>query len=312
TLLWNANLNTGSVEEEGQVSVIQPYAIYSVQKQFSVGATTELFLRDGNLRVSGSLSHRYFPTRFWGVGNATPDAAEELYTPREVVLEARVQSKAGNSWFVGGLLHAGSRTFVEIEPAGMLSSGSVMGSAGGQFGGVGLVATFDSREHTIQPRDGSYLNAETRGYADALGADFAFVTAMVDARRFIPIGSDVTLAARALLSASSSGIPFDLMPRLGGENLLRGYFEGRYRDKNLVALQSEIRFPVWWRFSGVAFGSVGQVAPRLADLSFDGFRAAAGGGLRFLLQPQQRLNLRLDIAGGSEGTEFYMGMQEAF
>ena len=59
------------------------------------------------------------------------------------------------------------------------------------------------------------------------------------------------LALQGLAAYMPGEVPFANMPVLGGQNLLRGLFGGRYRDQTLVAAQAELRLPVW-RWIGLA------------------------------------------------------------
>ena len=94
---------------------------------------------------------------------------------------------------------------------------------------------------------------------------------------------------------------------------MRGFYDGRYRDMDYYALQGEYRFPIVWRFGGVAFGSVGKVGPDIPTLfSFSDLRAAVGVGLRFLMDPENQVNFRIDVAYNGKETAFYFNVLEAF
>jgi hypothetical protein len=99
---------------------------------------------------------------------------------------------------------------------------------------------------------------------------------------------------------------------LGGFRFLRGYYTGRFRDKNLVFYQTEIRIPVYWRIGVVAFAGVGQVAPDLKSFSFDQMKLTGGGGLRFTLSRRERANIRFDYGFTKDGGGFYLVFGESF
>jgi outer membrane translocation and assembly module TamA len=96
--------------------------------------------------------------------------------------------------------------------------------------------------------------------------------------------------------------------------LLRGYYQGRFRDQVMVTLQAEYRLPVFWRIGLVGFAEAGQVAPRAGDLAVDAFKASLGGGLRFLLAPREGVNIRADYGWGFGvgAGGFYLAIGEAF
>ncbi|MFC1643072.1 hypothetical protein ACFL5O_10385, partial [Myxococcota bacterium] len=98
----------------------------------------------------------------------------------------------------------------------------------------------------------------------------------------------------------------------GGDELLRGYFLGRYRDKHLVAVEGEYRFPLFWKFGGTLFAGAAEVGARPAALDLDPVRWAAGGGLRFSIADEERLNLRLDVGAGPHTRGIYLTAREAF
>ena len=102
------------------------------------------------------------------------------------------------------------------------------------------------------------------------------------------------------------------MPSLGGQNLMRGYFAGRFRDRKAVAAQYELRLAVWRRLGGTIFGSLGQVAAREEPLAVNRLHYAYGFGLRVLLVRQEGLNLRFDWGFGEDQSGFYFGLGEAF
>ena len=89
---------------------------------------------------------------------------------------------------------------------------------------------------------------------------------------------------------------------------MRGYFEGRYRDKNAMVYQAEWRFPVYKKLNMVLFGSSGQVANNLSGFHLRDFRYAGGLGFRYKLN-SEGLNLRIDLAFGDQSA-FYFGLNE--
>ncbi len=58
-------------------------------------------------------------------------------------------------------------------------------------------------------------------------------------------------------------LPFNQLSMMGGEMMMRGYYFGRYRDKNYLAAQAEYRFLPFdfsRRLGGAVFGAVGAVS----------------------------------------------------
>ena len=94
--------------------------------------------------------------------------------------------------------------------------------------------------------------------------------------------------------------------------MLRGYPEGRYRDRNALFFQTELRFPLYWRFGWVVFFSFGDVFDKTEDLTGDLLKYSGGIGLRFTVDKQERINVRADFGMTPEGGNIYFFMLEAF
>jgi outer membrane translocation and assembly module TamA len=79
----------------------------------------------------------------------------------------------------------------------------------------------------------------------------------------------------------------------------------------MYAAQTEYRwqFSDRWIFTG--FVGVGEVADKFSNFG-NNFLPAAGVGARFVLSKEHRVGLSFDVATGTEGTEVYVGVGEAF
>ncbi len=121
------------------------------------------------------------------------------------------------------------------------------------------------------------------------------------------------LAANLYLKSVGSNAPFYELPALGGQQPMRGYFAGRYRDRNYMSLQSELRQYFSKRFGFEAFAGVGDVGNEITDLSLRELKYSFGGGLRYLFNKKENVNLRMDIGVGQDGnTGICFGIEEAF
>jgi hypothetical protein len=300
--------------ERFQPSSLTAVAVYTTAKQVITSLDGELWLGDGRWRMLGNLGFSKFPTKFWGIGNNTPEAAEEDYTPLIFTSLLELQRGIGKGWFLGGVAQAGYRQLRDVEEDGLLDSGTIPGSEDGSAIGLGALVSWDTRDNTVYPRSGFYHQLRGVLYDGFFGSRYDFGSYTLDLRAYGSLFRTHVFALRAIGVASSGTPPFDLMPQVGGDQLLRGYFQGRYRDRQLLAVQGEYRLPVWWRFGAVAFGALGQVANQWGDVAFDRFHPAVGGGIRFLISPDEGLHLRADYGWGFDVNSggFYLSIGEAF
>ena len=94
---------------------------------------------------------------------------------------------------------------------------------------------------------------------------------------------------------------------------MRGYYDGRYKDLDQMIFQAEYRFPIYKRFSAVAFGGTGSVAKNFADYALNDFKYSYGGGIRFAVDTKEKLNIRVDYGiGQGRNSGLYLQLGEAF
>jgi outer membrane translocation and assembly module TamA len=93
---------------------------------------------------------------------------------------------------------------------------------------------------------------------------------------------------------------------------MRGYYEGRFRDKSMITVQGEYRVPLWSRFSLATFAGAGQVAEGPDAFALRDFKYSFGGGVRFALSRQEGINVRCDVGLGEETSGVYLTIGEAF
>jgi len=106
--------------------------------------------------------------------------------------------------------------------------------------------------------------------------------------------------------------PFFNLAQLGGTKRLRGYPDGKYRDKHLLLAQAEWRFPIFWRLKGALFAATGTVFGTPQESLR--WRPEGGAGLRLEIDKKQQIHLRLDygIGDGRKNSGFYLTFGEAF
>jgi outer membrane protein assembly factor BamA len=134
----------------------------------------------------------------------------------------------------------------------------------------------------------------------------------MDLRKYLAIARSQVMVFQLLLKSQSGTVPFPLLAMLGGSHLLRGYYTGRFRDKNLLVLQAEWRCPLFWRIGLSVFAGMGQVADRFSHLNAGNFHYSTGLGLRLLYNRKESIHARMDFALGKDSSGIYMEGDESF
>jgi outer membrane protein assembly factor BamA len=165
-------------------------------------------------------------------------------------------------------------------------------------------------------REGLFAELAFLNYSASLGSTNSFRSTQLDFRYFrkgIYKGDVLALQGSALLNKGE--VPFNQMAMMGGESMMRGYYLGRFRDKNILATQAEYRFlPFAFsnRIGAAAFVSSATVAPTAKNLLSSTFKMAGGIGARYLIFKSKDIFVRFDLAFTREGNGYYFYIGEAF
>ena len=283
---------------------------YSLKNQYQICLKTTIHFSGDMLIFRADGSGSKFPTLYYGVGAGTHRADSEKYTSVYFPVSGSLLYKFTRGLYAGIAFDQQYQKLTRTENGGTLAQRNVTGSKAMLSSGTGLNAVYDSRDSDMNPHRGEYVEVKMLWFGSYAGGDSAFGKGTIDARKYFPVGSS-TLCFQLSGSAVSGDIPFYYYPSLGGSQSLRGFYYGRYIDKDLIFSQVEYRFTVW-RFVGMTFFTgIGDVAPALYQLG-EHPRLAAGLGLRFMLDTDQKINLRLDMSYNGRESYGYLNILEAF
>jgi len=306
--LYRAEVNDTSVRPSSIVVDL----IYTQKKQIVAEVSPDIFLDRDTYRIMGSVHGSRYPLRFYGIGNTTPDALEESYTSRTIRLTLDALRRIAGDFSGGISLLYETQALSDLRSDGVLGPGTISGSRGGRTVGAGVVFHWDTRDNIFTPSSGHYYLLTLRTSKPGIGSDFNFTSFTLDLRKFLGITEGSVLGIQALATMTAGDVPFYFLAQLGGSDAMRGYFEGRYRDKDLLAVQLEYRIPIFWRFGGAVFAGAGDVAPDLARFSLNQVKPALGFGLRYMYDLAEKLNVRVDVGFARNSSGVYITANEAF
>ncbi|MBL4635360.1 MAG: BamA/TamA family outer membrane protein [Kofleriaceae bacterium] len=294
-------------------SSVAAFAAYSLNNQFIAALAPTLYLQGEQWSVGGGLSAVFFPGIFYEVGRDSRESSAENYTQRLFAGSLDVTRQVFSSFRVGMQFSAAHARITKSEAGGVLDSDGVVGSDGGLIVGAGPVVAWDSRDQDMSTQRGSLYKVAVNVYPRAFGGAYGYGLLSFNARRFFLTPQNHVLALSLAGQLGWGKMPFQVMAKLGGGNQLRGYFDARYIDIHGVVAQAEYRLPLFWRIGGAAFAGVGEVAGELSAFEPQELKFAGGVGLRYALNVEDRVNLRLDLAATGDGDiNFYIAIGEAF
>ena len=297
---------------ETRISYLKFLGIYTFNNQFDSEMSWNVFTPLERYLIKGKLNFRNFPDRFYGIGNQSLLEDREIYAYNSFLFNALFMKKMGRHFFAGFDYEFEREYNFRYDETGVLQFGEVTGYNGGTGSAFGLVSVFDNRDNILNAYKGMYAELSSYYFSEWFGSTFNFAKINVNVKQFNELRDKHILAFQFKSRLTFGDTPMLNMATLGGDDILRGYASNRFRDNHFFALQSEYRFPLFWRFGMVAFAGGGDVFSRPQDLSWRNMKYAGGLGFRFLVNAAERINGRIDFSYGSEGFNFYFGVSESF
>ena len=301
--------------EETRTSNLPLTAQYTIENRYLFFSGFEIFSPQERYMLTGNIRIQSFPSLYYGIGNDTPKSNEEEFNYSQILIEPLLLKQLFKSHlFLGGGLRYNKITGVEAQPDGLLETTGQSGALGSTSSGLELAMIYDSRDNLLNATRGSFISLTHGFYGGWLGSSHDFQLTKLDARHFIqPFGSPSNILGFHFLARLNQGdTPLQELGQLGGHEIMRGYFDGRYTDRHLIASQVEWRQKLSHLWGVVAFVGVGNVAPSLGEFDFGTLRTSYGMGLRFLVDEEENLNLRLDLGVGNEKITYYFKIAESF
>lgn len=305
-------------EDLSKISSITGSTVYTFHNQFLFNITPKIYFNTDKCYIYSNLNIRNHPDYYYGIGNK-PTLTKQAYTALNISFLIQPQYIVSNYFYVGASFSSRyERTLTddsyELNKRNIFSKYGNEGWSPFTQTSVGLVAAFDNRDNQFYPEHGCFAKTTYSTSKKGLGSNYSLQEFTLDIRQYIPIFGTHLLAWQTYYSGvfGQNGIPFQLLPSIGGIDKLRGFRQGMYRDNVMMLFQTEYRLPIYKRLKGTLFCSVGDVM-KSVDYKVDKLKMGYGVGLRYRLN-DARVHLRLDIAKNNYGDklQIYLTASEAF
>jgi hypothetical protein len=300
-----------------RTSYIQALALYTLRNQTVLGSESVIFFHNEKYLLKTKASASYFPDRFWGLGNDSGSDFER-YTIGQFYLYPQLLRRTYKKLFLGAafeIQNVFSFDYGKNSPPGqsLFDVQNVNGRKGSFVSGLGFVALWDGRDNAFSPSKGFYFSYSINDFTEFLGSKYNFTSQSVDIRKYISLTGSQVFAFQFVLNTNNGTVPVRSMANIGSNTIMRGYYEGRFTDNNLIAFQAEHRIHLINRIGMVVFGGAGRVGSKTTDVfTFSGLKPALGTGVRYAIDKKEKLNFRFDIGFGQRSSGFYFYITEAF
>lgn len=259
-------------------------------------------------RINYDVYFYSFKDKWWGIGYDfnSQDSTECSYKRLQSEATADFVFQLSKGIFLGPL-----GQFAYCNASRIAQPWLLQGQASRIFN-FGLGATFliDRRDIPTAATRGYYFRLDVLAFPKFLANKSPYTFAELTASTYHNLWKGGIIAANFHTALTWGDTPWCRLPDFGGSSRMRGYWEGRYRDKMEADITLELRQNVWRR-SGVALWvGAGSVFPRFSEFTFRHVLPNFGIGYRW--EFKKGVNVRLDLGFGRHEKGINFSLNEAF
>lgn len=299
-------------------STVYTTLAYSQLQQFRIHLRPVIWTRGNLWHLIVDLSYQNADYKFYGTGNHTLSANQELlkniFTQADFEAERLIAPHlyGGLSFIFQGYKNSSTGA------NGLFENTDYLAKYNGHGGFGGATVIFDNRDNQNYTLHGHYFRLNA-GLAPAfLSTTGTMEQYNFESRDFLSLSKTSVLGLNVLFNSNTGkNVPFYFLNQLGSDQMMRGYYSGRFRDRELLAAQLEYRWLFFPRFGVAAFAGAGQVFGQQA-FAIDQFKPNYGFGGRYVFDMKSRITIRLDYgrglrpAGEKTISGVYLSLGEAF
>ena len=295
-------------------------ASYSTKKTYNLTLKGDAWTKGNRYHFIGEVRFKKMPFNFYGIGNNTSKANEDKLVQQQFKVLFDAEKTFLKSTYTGISVGFENYSFSDKITGGIYNTSPIIyDKSGGSVLFLGLSQSYDTRNSNNYPTKG-FFGRITYQYAPDIfgGTDFTGSQIKVNVRNFWSLAPKVVLGVQALYhTVQGTNTAFYLLPQLGNDEMMRGYYTGRYRDENLLAAQAELRYRFMNRFGIVAFAGSGKVFSN-GNFSVKDLKPDYGFGGRYFFDTAKGLSVRLDYGIGEKKANekrqsgMYISLAEAF
>jgi hypothetical protein len=266
-----------------------------------------------------------YPLFTWGVGGRQPEDRKILLRYKYYRMYASALKRI-TPYFLAGV---GYDLDYDIHIRPDIDSISIQHFTGYNYGtanhsnafssGITLNLLLDTRNNSINPLPGAYLNVVYRVNPQFLGSNSNWHSLYIDTRKYIsfsPKGQNVLALWSYFWTTLGSNPPYLRLPGIGQEPYQRsgrGFYPSRYIGKTLFYAEAEYRKDITsdGLFGFILFANFNTVTePHTANFAY--LHPAAGPGLRIKFNKHSGTNVGIDYGFSKGYNAVYFNLGETF
>ncbi|MFI5159577.1 MAG: BamA/TamA family outer membrane protein, partial [Sphingobacteriales bacterium] len=229
-----------------------PY--WNLHSRFGLPLRSSIWLQDNTWNIQGDIRFLVYPQYTWGLGSSHTHSDKTLVDDNYIRFYQSALKRITPYFFAGGGYNIDYHSNIKSDdPAVSLKqfTGYAYGTNGSSVSsGINLDLLYDTRNNSINPLPGSYLNVVYRVNPAFMGSNESWHSLYVDYRKYVPMNpsnknQQNTLAFWSYFwTTFNSNAPYLDLPSIGWDPYNRsgeGIDQNRYRGKSLFYFESEYR-----------------------------------------------------------------------
>ena len=308
---------------EQKISSLATNLTYTQYKQFMLPVQGNIWTNENKFNFIIDWRYIKYPSKVFGLGSNSASSGEYMVNYNGLKIHQTILTSIAKNWYAGlGFYFDKLWSIKELDPP------SVRITDFQKYGiepnvvanGPVMKILYDSRLNTINPQGGGQMNVTYRPSMSDFRSTNGWQSLQLEFRKFIkfPEYSRNILALWNHNWFTTGGKPpFLMLPSTGWDdsyNLGRGYIQGRFRDRNMIYLESEYRFHL--SNNGLIGGVVFMNGQTYSTSSFKGYKGIIPGygfGLRIKVNKYSGANICIDYGFGKDGSRgFAVNLGEIF
>lgn len=277
---------------------------------------THIFPRE-RFRLDYRIAFCTFPTQFWGIGTESCrlDANETDYRLNYIDANARFLVRLARKFYLGPIVRYRYTVGKDVKaPEG---APATAGPALWQGQGLrqraltaGLSLTCDTRDNMLGATRGFYLRLDQTVTPAGTAGGHGFGSTLFEVTGYKRLWRGAVLAGQLCTELNYGSPSWAMLAQIDGTKRMRGYYEGRYRDKHCIDAQVELRQHIKGRHGVVAWAGAAEYFGRADALRWR--RVLPNGGVGYRWRCRPGLNIRLDYGLTRHGGTILFNIAEAF
>lgn len=284
------------------------FGMYTTNKTYFAAAFQRLYLKEDNWRILAALGLGNINFQFWQEIPVIGGDYIAFNTEATFAL-LRVERRVYKKLYAGiNLVYAKTKTEFDVPdfvPDSLRYDNRNMNN-------LGYLFNYDKRDHQINPYKGFNLEFKNSFFREWMNSDNNFEKYELTYNHYYTIKNEKNVLATRVKAAVSAGdVPFQGQTVVGQDDI-RGYSSGKYRDNQVYAIQAEYRWRFYKKLGMVGFMGLATAVETISDIPQSELLPGVGVGFRYLLLASERVNIGFDVAVGKDDWGMYFRIGESF